>query len=74
MNALHADVLTAQCRRYVQLLAKFSEEVAKDEKCNKEEQLFIRDGLHRSIHELNIVANEIHDRYRHLGDTGYLPK
>lgn len=61
MNALHADVLTAQCRRYVQLLAQFSEEVAKDEKCTKEEQLFIRDGLHKAIHELNEVVNEIHN-------------
>lgn len=74
MNALHADVLTAQCRRYSELIAKFRQEIAEDSKLSDEERTTIQGYLTNVVWDLDKVANEIHDRYRHLGNTGDLPK
>lgn len=74
MNALHADVLATQCRRYSELIDKFRKEIAEDSKLSDEERGAIHSKLQWVVAELNNLANEIHDRYRHLGNTGYLPK
>ena len=74
MNALHADVLATQCRRYSELINKFRNEIAEDSKLSDEERLTIQAYLTNVVSDLDTVANEIHDRYRHLGNTRDLPK
>lgn len=74
MNALHADVLSTQCWRYSELIDKFRKEIAKDSKLSAEERITIYAYLTNVVSDLDKVANEIHDRYRHLGNTGDLPK
>lgn len=74
MNALHADVLSTQCRRYSELIAKFRQEIAEDSKLSDEERTTIQGYLTNVVWDLDEVANEIHDRYRHLGITGDLSK
>lgn len=74
MNALHADVLATQCRRYSELIDEFSKEIAEDSKLSNEERYVIHAKLQWIVLGLNSLANEIHDRYRHLRDAGDLPK
>lgn len=74
MNALHADVLSTQCRRYAELINKFRNEIAQDSKLSDEERLTIQAYLTNVVSDLDTVANEIHDRYRHLGNIRDLPK
>lgn len=74
MNALHADVLSTQCRRYAELIDKFRKEIAEDSKLSADERVTIHAHLTNVVVELRNLANEIHDRYRHLGNTGDLPK
>lgn len=74
MNALHADVLSTQCRRYSELIDKFRKEIDEDSKLSGAEYVTIHAHLTNVVAELKYLANEIHDRYRHLGNTGDLPK
>ena len=74
MNALHADVLSTQCRRYAELIGKFSKEIAEDSKLSDEERGLIHSKLEWVVVELSNLANEIHDRYRYLRNPGDLPK
>lgn len=74
MNALHADVLSTQCRRYAELIDKFRKEIAEDSKLSDEERGLIHSKLEWIVVELNNLSNEIHDRYRHIGNPGYLSK
>ena len=74
MNALHADVLSTQCRRYAELIDKFRKEIADDSKLSVEERTNIHHKLTLVVVDLKELANEIHDSYRHLGNTGDLPK
>lgn len=74
MNALHADVLSTQCRRYAELIDKFRKEIAEDSKLSGDERVTIHAYLTNVVCDLDQVANEIHDRYRHLGNTGDLSK
>lgn len=74
MNALHADVLSTQCRRYSVLIDEFRKEIAEDSKLSDDERSTIHHKLALVVFDLRELANEIHDRYRHLGNPGDLPK
>lgn len=74
MNALHADVLATQCRRYSELIDKFRQEIAEDSKLSTEERITIHAKLTYIVCDFDELAHEIHDRYRHLGNTGDLSK
>lgn len=74
MNALHADVLTTQCRRYSELIDKFRKEISEDSKISEDERSTIHAHLTNVVFVLDKLANEIHDRYRYLRNTGDLPK
>ena len=74
MNALHADVLATQFRRYSELIDKFRKEIAEDSKLSEDERCTIHAHLTNVVFDLDKVANEIHDRYRHLGNSGDLSK
>ena len=74
MNALHADVLSTQCRRFSELIDKFRKEISEDSKLSAEERTNIHHKLTLVVVDLKELANEIHDSYRYLGNTGDLPK
>lgn len=74
MNALHADVLSTRCRRYAELIDKFRREIAEDSRISTQERVTIHWNLTTVVVELRNLANEIHDRYRHFGNPGDLPK
>ena len=74
MNALHADVLSTQCRRFSELIDKFRSDISKDEKLSSIERTNIHHKLTLVVVDLKELANEIHDSYRHLGNSGDLPK
>lgn len=74
MNALHADVLSTQCRRFSELIDKFREEISKDEKLSSVERTNIYHKLTLVVVDLKELANEIHDSYRHFGNPGDLSK
>lgn len=74
MNALHADVLSTQCRRYSELIDKFRKEIVEDSKLSEDERCIIHVHLTNVVFLLDKVANEIHDRYRYLGNSGDLSK
>ena len=74
MNALHADVLATRCRRFSELIDKFRKEIAEDSKLSDDERCTIHAHLTNVVFVLEKLANEIHDRYRHLGNSGDLPK
>lgn len=74
MNALHADVLATQCRRFSELIDKFRNEIEEDSKLSQEERITIHAKLTNVVCDLDELAHEIHNRYRHIGNSGYLPK
>lgn len=74
MNALHADVLSTQCRRYSEAVDKFRKEIAEDGQINDLERGLILQKLDWIVIDLKDLSNEIHDRYRCLRNSGDLPK
>ena len=74
MKALHADVLSTQCRRYSEAIDKFRKEISEDCQINDLERGLIHSKLEWIVVELKNLSNEIHDRYRYLRNTGDLPK
>ena len=65
MNALHATVLSTQCKRYAEVIESFTEEVEHDEKLTNQERDYISVVLGHCSQLLNKLSDEIHNSNRH---------
>lgn len=61
MNSLHAAVLSAQCKRYAEVIDTFREEVESDEKLTDRERCYITTVLEHVCDTLKRLSDEIHD-------------
>lgn len=61
MNALHAAVLSSQCKRYAEVIEAFKEEVVNDMKMTDQERCHITTVLESVCSNLKKLGNEIHN-------------
>lgn len=61
MNALHAAVLSSQCKRYAEVIEAFKEEVVSDMKMTDQERCHITTVLESVCGNLKKLGDEIHD-------------
>lgn len=61
MNALHAAVLSSQCKRYAEVIGTFGEEVENDEKLTDHERCYITTVLDHVCETLKRLGDEIHN-------------
>lgn len=65
MNALHATVLSTQCKRYAEVIEAFKEELELDEKLTDQERDDIVPTLAHVVLILNQISDEIHNSNRY---------
>lgn len=61
MNALHAAVLSSQCKRYAEVIEAFKEEVVSDMKMTDQERRYITTVLESVCGNLKRLSDEIHN-------------